>query len=139
MKKICYDFQFYFVTDIVKKKNVSPRIRKSIKRGIKAAQDFLGIKTKPKILFSYSDSDNFAEFLPLKGKKPIILFYPKKFYGLENMEEEIIKTAVHEYLHLYFHQKNLSSIFSVELEEETVVKLEMEVWGRYFQLKSDFC
>lgn len=127
-KKICYKIEYFFVTDIQKKKDVPKEFRKAVSLGVRAAQDFLGLKVKPKILYSNSPSKNFAE--SINKRRPIFVIFLKNFE--EHDETEIIKTAIHEYIHFYFYKKKLTKIFTLEEEEKIVVQLEERIWKEYF-------
>lgn len=127
-KKICYKIEYFFVTDIQKKKDVPKEFRKAVSLGVRAAQDFLGLNVKPKILYSNSPSKNFAE--SINKRRPIFVFFLKNFE--EHDETEIIKTAIHEYTHFYFYKKKLTKIFTLEEEEKIVVQLEERIWKEYF-------
>ena len=127
-KKIGYKIEFFYVTDLEKKKNVSKKFKKAVALGIGVAQDFFELKVNPKILYSNSPSKNFAECI--NKRRPTFIFFLKNFEGHD--ETEIIKTAIHEYAHLYFHKKKMTRVFTLSEEEEIVSRLEKKIWKEYF-------
>jgi hypothetical protein len=127
-KRINYNIEYFHVVDLEKKKNVPKEFRDAVDLGIRAAQDFLGIKVKPKIFYSNSPSKYFAECL--NNRRPIFVFFLKSFEGHD--ETEIIKTAIHEYAHLYFHKNKLTRAFTLSEEEEIVSRIERKIWQEYF-------
>jgi hypothetical protein len=123
----------YGVVSVLKKKKVPSEIKKDIKRGLKAIQNYLKIKKKPKIYFSDKESENLAEYWGIKKSRPIIVIYTKSLLSSsDDCKELTIKTIIHEYLHYFFDKKKLSKIFDISTEEELIERIEEDVWKGYF-------
>lgn len=131
----CYKFNredYLVLKKLIKKKKLPKQVKKLTKFAIKSTQDYLGFKKKFQIIFSYQESENFGEFFGIIKNKGRLVIYLNSIESLENSDEILIRTIIHEYLHYYFLKKKLNRIFSIEKEEELIELIEEDIWREYF-------
>ena len=125
------------VLELEKKSNLHPIFKKSINKALFAVQSQTGLKVNPKIYYLKNINNNYAAYLGLtkKKNKPKIALYVESFYeceSIEKMQEEIILSVIHEYLHYMVEQKKLYRLLSREEEEELVEAITIKIYTNYF-------